>query len=173
MAVLRMVNKAIGRVEEFIIAGSIIIMSALLVLNVFMRAVMNNSLTFTDEAGRFLIIIVTFIGSSYAARQGRHIRMSAIYAIFPKTVRKVMMIFITLLTSAVLMILAYFAWKYTQFNFYSGRVSNALEVPMYLIYVFVPIGMFLTGVQYFLTMITNFIKEDVYVSPNKDDSEIE
>jgi C4-dicarboxylate transporter DctQ subunit len=147
-------------------------MSILLIGNVYRRSVLNDSWTFADEIGRFLVIIVTFIGASYAARQGRHIRMSAIYDMMPKKVRKVLMIIITGLTSVVLLIVAYYALEYTMFIFENGRVSNALRLPMYYIYIFVAIGLTLTSIQYFLTMITNIMNEEVYISTTKKDSEV-
>lgn len=156
----------------FIISSSILLMSIILIGNVFQRSVMNNSWTFADEVGRFLVIILTFIGASYAARQGRHIRMSAIYDLMPFKIRKVLMILITAITSIVLMIVAYYALLYTIFIIENGRVSNALRIPMYYVYIFVPIGLALTSLQYFLTMITNIVEEDVYVSTTKKDSEV-
>jgi C4-dicarboxylate transporter DctQ subunit len=133
---------------------------------------MNDSLTFADEIGRFLVIIVTFIGASYAAREGRHIRMSAIYDLMPQKVRKVMMILISGITSVVLLIIAYYALLYAIFIFNNGRVSNALQLPMYYIYIFVPIGLTLTSVQYLLTMITNILNDELYISTTKKDSEV-
>lgn len=172
MNIVKKVNQAISRIEEFIIASSVIMMSIILIGNVYKRSIMNDSWTFADETGRFLVIIVTFIGASYAARQGRHIRMSAIYDLLPKKARKVLMILISALTSVVLLIIAYYALQYTMFIFNNGRVSNALRLPMYYIYIFVPIGLALTSVQYFLTMITNILNEDVYISTTKKDSEV-
>lgn len=170
--ILKKMNYTISRIEEFIIASSVILMSIILIGNVYKRSIMNDSWTFADETGRFLVIIVTFIGSSYAARQGRHIRMSAIYDLMPKKVRKVLMILITGITSFVLMIVAYYALRYTIFIFDNGRVSNALRLPMYYIYIFVPLGLGLASIQYLLTMITNILNEEVYISTTKKDSEV-
>jgi C4-dicarboxylate transporter DctQ subunit len=170
--ILKKVDYTIARIEEFIIASSVIVMSIVLIGNVFQRSIMNDSWTFADEVGRFLVIIVTFIGSSYAARQGRHIRMSAIYDMMPKKVRKALMILITGLTSVVLLIIAYYALRYTAFIFDNGRVSNALQLPMYYIYIFVPVGLVLTSIQYMLTMIINILNEEIYISTTKNDSEV-
>ena len=67
----------IQRIEAFLLAWSIITIAALSIGNVVCRALFGFSLAFVGEVSQFLIIIVTFIGLSYAASQGRHIRMTA------------------------------------------------------------------------------------------------
>jgi TRAP-type C4-dicarboxylate transport system permease small subunit len=42
----------------------------------------------------------------------------------------------------------------------------ALGVPVYLIYLWVPVGFFVTGVQYALTMIKNLREKEIYLSTN-------
>ncbi len=53
------------------------------IANVIGRFVLGESLFFTGEVNRILIIMITFAGIGYAARHGRHIRMSAIYDALP------------------------------------------------------------------------------------------
>ncbi len=62
------------------------------VTNVVARFVFGNSIMFSGELNRILIIMITFAGIGYAARHGRHIRMSAIYDALPVGGRKVLMI---------------------------------------------------------------------------------
>ncbi|MFH1303065.1 MAG: TRAP transporter small permease subunit, partial [Planctomycetota bacterium] len=65
----------IQRIEAFLLAWSIIAIAALSIGNVFCRVIFGFSLAFTGELSQFFIIIVTFIGLSYATSRGRHIRM--------------------------------------------------------------------------------------------------
>jgi hypothetical protein len=51
--------------------------------NVIGRFVFGRSLYFAEEVNQFLIILITFAGIGYAARNGRHIRMSAFYDMLP------------------------------------------------------------------------------------------
>ena len=52
-------------------------LTILLITNVISRTFFQ-SLYFIEEVGTFLIIFITFIGISYAARKARHIRMGAL-----------------------------------------------------------------------------------------------
>jgi TRAP-type C4-dicarboxylate transport system permease small subunit len=59
----------------------------------------------------------------------------------------------------------------------SGRVLPALQIPVYLIFLWVPVGFAVTGIQYALTTVKNLLEKDVYLSTHilegYDDSEIE
>ncbi|MBO8162144.1 MAG: TRAP transporter small permease [Brevibacillus sp.] len=174
MNLLAKINAAVEKAEKFVISVSVIIMAVLLIGNVIMRVIVNDSWAFTDEVGRFLVVTMTFIGSAYAARIGRHIRMSAIYDMLPARVRRVLMTLISFVTALGLFVVTYYCFEYVQFLYESGRVSNSLRIPMYLVMIFVPIGMFLMSVQYLLTAVTNLVRKDgPYVSPLKKDTEAE
>lgn len=174
MNLLLKLNSAVEKAEKFMISVSVISMAILLIGNVIMRVIVQDSLAFTDEVGRFLIITMTFIGSAYAARIGRHIRMSAIYDMFPLPVRRLLITFISLVTALSLFVVTYYCFEYVQFLFQSGRVSNSLRIPMYLVMMSVPIGMFLMSTQYLATAIINIVKKDgAYVSPIKKDTEVD
>ena len=42
----------------------------------------------------------------------------------------------------------------------------ALGVPVYIIYLWVPVGFFITGVQYALTTVKNMQNKEIYLSIN-------
>ncbi|MCB1313831.1 MAG: TRAP transporter small permease, partial [Sedimentitalea sp.] len=75
------------------LAAGVLLMAANTVANVIGR-VFFESLYFSEELNRILIILITFAGISYAARHGRHIRMSAIYDTLPPKPRKALTIVI-------------------------------------------------------------------------------
>ena len=134
------------------------------IANVIGRFVLGQSIFFSGESNRILIIMITFAGIGYAARHGRHIRMSAIYDIFPVITRKILMITIALITSAAMFFLLYFSVLYIIDLQSKGRVLPALGFPIWTIYLWVPLGFGITGIQYFLTAIKNLREKDVYLS---------
>ncbi|KIC36404.1 C4-dicarboxylate ABC transporter substrate-binding protein [Ruegeria sp. ANG-R] len=160
------IDAIIGRVEVWILSWGIILMAANTIANVFGRYVFNQSIYFSEELNEFLIVIVTFMGLGYATRKGIHIRMSAIYDALPIKVRKGLMVIIAATTSLVMAVLAWYAFEYVQKVASRGRITPALQLPLYLTYVWVVIGLVLTSFQYLLTALRNlnFAEEDVYVS---------
>ena len=108
--------------------------------------------------------MITFAGLGYAARHGRHIRMSAIYDVFPTSVRRWMMILISFVTSVIMFFLCWYSISYIYSVYSSGRVLPTLGFPIYLIYLWVPVGLTVTGIQYFMAGIKNIFSRDVYLS---------
>lgn len=156
----------IDRAEAFILAWGVIIMATNTIANVFGRYVFSQSIYFTEELNEFLIIIITFMGLGYVTRKGRHIRMSAFYDLLPVRAKKLMMIMIASLTAVAMFILAWYAFEYVAKIARRGRVTPALQVPLYMTYIWVVVGFALTGIQYVLTMVKNLnlMDEDVYIS---------
>jgi TRAP-type C4-dicarboxylate transport system permease small subunit len=54
---------------------------------------------------------------------------------------------------------------------------SSLQIPIWWIFVWVPVGFFVTGMQYALTAFKNMIEKDIYLSTNVlegyDESEVE
>ncbi|WP_421980762.1 TRAP transporter small permease [Roseibium sp.] len=162
--VLGTLDTVISRLESFMLAFGVLLMAANTVTNVVGRFVFQHSLFFSEELNRILIILITFAGISYAARQGRHIRMSAIFDMLPVPLRKLTMILIAVVTSLAMFALCYFAVRYIMSVAASGRVLPALAIPVYWIFLWVPVGFFMTGVQFALTALKNVFAKDIYLS---------
>lgn len=162
--ILGVIDTFISKVEAAILALGVLLMALNTVTNVVARFVFGNSIMFSGELNRILIIMITFAGIGYAARHGRHIRMSAIYDALPVGGRKVLMIFIALFTSAVMFFLFYYSLVYIADMYSKGRVLPSLRLPIWIIYIWVPLGFLVTGIQYLLTAVTNLTSRDVYLS---------
>jgi TRAP-type C4-dicarboxylate transport system permease small subunit len=162
----------IDKFEAFILGFAILTMATNAIANVFGRYLFNQSLYFTDELNQFLIIIITFMGLGYITRKGKHIRMSAFYDLLAPRYKRYFMIVIALVTATTMLILAWYALEYVQKIARRGRVTPALQIPLYLTYFWVAIGFFLAAIQYLLTAIKNFGLEDnsVYISYSTLDS---
>lgn len=162
--VLGVIDSSISRVESVLLASGVLLMALNTVANVVGRFVFQYSLFFSEELNRILIILITFAGISYAARQGRHIRMSAIYDALPPPARKGFMVLIAALTALTMFGLCYFSIGYIIKVATSGRVLPSLQIPVYWIFLWVPVGFFMTGLQYGLTAIKNLTAKDIYLS---------
>lgn len=158
------IDTAISRLESFLLAAGVLLMAINTIANVVGRFLFHYSLFFSEELNRTLIILIAFAGISYAARQGRHIRMSAIYDALPSRTRKAFMIVIAALTALTMFALCYFSVGYILKVANSGRVLSALQIPVYWIYLWVPVGFFMTGLQYALTTFKNIVEKDIYLS---------
>src|SRR6056297_3525882 len=130
--VLGGIDNTIARIEAVLLAVGVLLMAANTIANVVGRFVFQNSLFFSEELNRILIIMITFAGISYAARHGRHIRMSAIYDAMPPRMRKLLMIVIALVTAVFMLGLCYYSFQYILTQAGRGRVLPSLQIPVWV-----------------------------------------
>jgi len=155
----------LGRVEALILGAGVLLMALNTVANVVGRFVFQHSFFFTEEVNRILIVMITFAGIGYAARHGRHIRMSALFDALPSEGRRWLMLLIALCTSLVMFALAFLSVRYIDSVASSGRVLSSLQIPIWWIFLWVPVGLGVTGVQYLLTAVRNLLSsEGAYLS---------
>jgi TRAP-type C4-dicarboxylate transport system permease small subunit len=147
-------------------------MSIVLVANVFSRVVLNSSIQAAEEIGQILIVTVTFLGVSYAARMGKHITMSALIDSIPRRFKKPYIYFTSSVSTVLLWWLGYLGTLYVNRIMVSGRITPSLQFPMWILYIFVPIGFFLASLQYLVTIVMNIKdKENIYIGSERTLSE--
>ena len=157
-------DNVMTKVEEALLASSILGLSLITIGNVLSRKLLNYSWSWAEEVLQFILVLVTFMGISYAARRSRHIRMTAFYEMLREPARKVLMLIISLGTALLLFYLSYYALLYVLKVHTSGRVTPALRIPFYLAVIWAPLGLFTGGVQYARTFIKNLCTEGVWTS---------
>ncbi|MDW3119187.1 TRAP transporter small permease [Roseovarius pacificus] len=161
---LGVIDVAIARIEAVLLAVGVLLMAVNTMANVVGRFLLGQSIFFSEEVNRALIVLITFAGISYAARHGRHIRMSAFFDAMKPPLRKLLMVVIAVITAAAMFLLAWYALDYLMTQASRGRLLPALQIPVWWIIVWAPLGFFLTGVQYALTAIKNAIHKDIWLS---------
>lgn len=166
---LRRIDDLIGRFEAFVLSAGILLLAVNMAANVLGRVFFHHSFYFAEELGSILMVLITFIGIGYAARQGRHIRMSALTDQLSRPARKAVMLLITASTAAVMFLLACYAVGYIAVVARLGSVTPALEIPLYLVYLWLPIGFVITGVQYLLAFVQNLRRPEIYLSFSHED----
>ncbi|MDR7869700.1 MAG: TRAP transporter small permease [Tissierellaceae bacterium] len=160
---IKTIDNIIMKIEKFFLSYSIILTTIVLVGNVIARRVFMNSWSWAEEVGQFLVVVTTFMGVGYAAREGSHINMSALIDLSANKVKKVIAVLSAIITMITMFIFAYYSFKYFTTVVASGRVTPALELPVYIITMFMPIGFTLGGIQYLINLVLNLkYKDDIY-----------
>lgn len=162
--ILTRVNSITAKIEKIILSMSILLMMVNTTANALGRYIFNQSIYFSEELNQFLMVSVTFIGLTYAVRNGRNIRMTAIYDALSHKKKKVLMIFIAITTSMLMFLLAYEAWVYVMQLKEINRQSPALQIQVYIVYMIVPFGFFMAGIQFFIRFVQNLLHDEIYLS---------
>lgn len=135
--------------------GSVLILAIAVILSyqVFMRYVVQESLSWSEELSRYMFIWLIYLGISYGAKVMRHIKIDAGLYMFPKKFRPWVVIcgdVIFLIFSIVVVI---YATKLTQRQIMLEQESPAMGVPMYLVYMAPAVGFFLTSIREIQTIV--------------------
>lgn len=162
----RHLGAMVNIIEVSILVFCVAALGVLLITNVFARTFFQ-SIYFAEEVSKFLVMLTTFTGVSYAVRKARHIRMGAFLDAMPRKMEKVFIIIISIVSAVVMGIMTWFSYKYLINAMDMGHVTPALRVPKWTFYVIIPIGFGLACIQYIRTIIKNFTEEEPWQSPDQ------
>lgn len=119
------------RWEDGIVLVAFWVLAVVVFLQFFTRYVLNDSLGWTEEIARYLLIAVTFVGCVMATRKHSHIAVEFIYRWAPRPVRRLAQAVIDLVCVAFFAAMAVFSWQI------AGRTMQmmvSIDVPKSIIY---------------------------------------
>ncbi len=160
---------AVRQMEAWLLSWAVIAMAVLTIVNVLSRTLLDRPLASAEELTEFLIIFVCFVGLSYAAGHGRHIRMTALTDQLRGKSRKALALATGTFTAALMFVLAWYSIRYLRVVYMLGTASPVLQVPYWIVYLAAPFGLVLAGVQYALAVVRNLREVEVYLSYEKKD----
>lgn len=107
------------------------VLAGVVFLQFFTRYVLNDSLGWTEEIARYLLIGVTFVGSVMATRKQSHIAVEFVYRWIPRTGRRIAQTAIDLATTAFFVAMTGLC---AQIASRTGQFMVSIDVPKSLIY---------------------------------------
>jgi TRAP-type C4-dicarboxylate transport system permease small subunit len=165
---LKIIN-ATYRFIKIIEENSVVILLGIMVSNValgvFYRYVLNNSLSWTEELARYLMVWFAFIGMAIAFRDESHVNVSFVVNLFPSSVRQIIKIISYLLV--LLFLATLFSQSLKVFKIVKVQTSPSIQIPMIYPYFSVTFGSLLMMIEVIYIIFTNirdFIKNIIEVS---------
>lgn len=110
------------------------VLATVVFVQFFTRYVLNDSLGWTEEIARFLLISVTFTGAILAARKNTHIAVVFFYRWIPRPLRRALQFVIDVISTLAYAGMAALCWQL------SGRTNQlmvSIEVPKSVVYYYV------------------------------------
>ncbi len=133
-------NHRIEKMEETIITYMLLFISCVVMLQIIMRYVFNNSLTWSEELSTFVMMWMTWVACSYAVKKNMHLRVTLFIDMLKGKWRSYAYILIDIVWFVFSVYMVVMGSKMVQLSYRGGRVSPALQVPMYFIYSSVIVG---------------------------------
>jgi len=117
------------------------IMVVAVLWQVFSRYVMQSPSSITEELARYLLIWIGILGAAYAAGQQQHLSINLLEEKLEKNKKKKLKIFINLLIIFFgITVLIIGGSNLVYVNYILGQSSAALEIPLFVVYLVVPLS---------------------------------
>lgn len=153
---IKIVSK-INQIEELFVGYALLLVAIAATIQVFMRYVLNLSFDWVDEASRYMIVMITFIGAGICVKYGSHFAMDALVQYVPNRVKHALKVVSNLVSTIVMTVVFYFSWVQIE-KLHRYEVStSAIEMPMFIPYLPIGIFTFVIAVRFFIQFINHTI----------------
>jgi C4-dicarboxylate transporter DctQ subunit len=143
-------DSILSKVENILAAGSLGAAALLAIVAVILRTFFNEILFWSEEAIIYLVIFSTFFGAVITLRHNEHVNVDLIAAFTKERGKRIMAFIAALVTLIYLGAVGWFAWVLVFEPRSSLTVTPALELPLWVVTLPLPIGftlMFLRTVE--------------------------
>ena len=133
--------------EESALMFFLILISCVMLLQVFMRKVINNSLAWPEEFCRYCYVWTGFFSLGYTVRHGNMLRVGVLMDLLPKFLRKVMAILANIVCLYLFAVFFLSSTDVVQAIAQMGQTSPAMRWPMSAVYMCTVIGFALAALR--------------------------
>lgn len=145
---MKMLKKIDENFEKVILSILVLAIILVMLLQIVCRYFFNNSLIWSEEFCRYCYIYFMFIGTSLAVRERSELRVDAVVSILPEKARGAVNVVVDIVVFVMLIYLSYWSIPMVQAMYHQGGYSPALKLPMFIVYMSVPIGFILSALRY-------------------------
>jgi TRAP-type transport system small permease protein len=144
-----MMRHRFWRAYEFVVNGAAVTLFSAMVIvtavGVFFRYVLNAALPWAEEADRYLFIWLSFVGASITMRHKAHIAVDILVRSFAPALRN----WLALLAQAAILafLVVVFRASGPVIEVTSQTRTTATDIPMSWVYLAVPVGSVLIGIE--------------------------
>jgi len=133
-------NRLLDRILSTILEILIVVMVLVVILQVLARYAIQIPIPWTEEAARYMLAYMTFVGSAVALKEGKHIVVQFVYETLPSGTRRSFDVFFDLLILLFLLAILWGGFR---------LIDGAWDVPtasmpwitMGQVYLILPIGL--------------------------------
>lgn len=153
--------KVLDKIEEYFCGTALLATTVILFVNVVLRYVFKSSTSWAEELIKYLMIWIAFIGGSICARKGAHVSIDFFYDFLSQRGRKIAFLIVNTIAIFFTGIMSFYGIKIIIFLASTGQVSPALQLPMWIPYLAIPLGFILMTIRFIQNFINNFKENDM------------
>ena len=144
MSIIKWVDENAEKATASVLLAMIVL---LIFLNVFMRYIMDASLSWGEELTLWLFVWFVWLGVSYAFHTGDHVRITALRDLLSARNRLYIDVMIALCVLVFLLVLTFECIKLIMMPFVINQSSVVLGLPIPILYASAPVGAALSSIR--------------------------
>ena len=117
-------------------------------MNVVLRYVFQSPIFWAEELVRYLMVWVIFVGGSQATKKGGHVAVDAVTRLLSRKANDRLALAVNIFALGFLGVLFWYSGEQVLRVRAAAQTSPALEIPMWLVYLAIPIGSLLMFVRF-------------------------
>lgn len=129
------------RLEEIFLVMLMAAAVIIVAMQVITRYLLKVPLPWSEEIARYMFLWLTWVGASFATKEGRHVSIDVIYQKLPPNGQLVCSVIFKLVWLGFLIVMARLSLKLTASVYSGGQIAVGSGLPMWIPYASVPVGM--------------------------------
>lgn len=142
-AVLRLYNKF----EEYLLVLSLAVSVALVALQIVFRYFINASIPWSEELTRYIFIWQIWLGTSFAQRYGKHLKVEVLYSLMNPAGKKFLSVLSNLIFLSFCVFLTVNGFSLVMNLAHRYSLSPAMEIPLLFVYLSLPVSNLVLSVR--------------------------
>lgn len=157
---MKTVSNGLAVAEKYIAILLMFSMTAVMALAVLFRYFLNSPLSWAGEAAVFLLAWISFIGGSLGIKYKTQASVTILLEVLSPVWRKILLITGNILIIVFLLIVLYYSYAWVFSSSVLAQKSNNLQIPMWIPFSAVPIGLSFALIHVLASMENMFRKEE-------------
>lgn len=145
---MRFLGKLLDRVEQIFVGLALLAITSLLFINVILRYFFSSALSWAEEASRYGVVWIVFIGASICVCKGSHIVVDALTAKLSARWQRPFALGVTFFSILFCCVFTILSLRLTLRIAEFGQMSTTLGIPMLYVYGAMPVGGALMTLRY-------------------------
>ena len=139
--------KFLNHIEEGILIITFPLMTIITLMGTAVRYLQLGSLTWSEEAARYLMIIAAMAGISFGFREDSHLGLSFFMERLPKPVQPLFRVVRWILLNAFAILMSVLAYRLVSQQMRVTQTSAAMKIPMWIVYIPMLLGYILMFIR--------------------------
>ncbi len=150
--VINTIDNALTKIEENLTFLLLLSMLLAVFASFVSRYIFNDSLTWTEEFSRYVMIWATFIAASYGVKKGSHITLDVLVIYLSERGNKILRIVSYIFSLAYCVLIVFIGIPFINSLIETQQKSPAMHIPMYFVYSSIVVGTILMFLRYIILL---------------------